>query len=257
MRIFLSYASEYQEAAEEVSIALQGSGHEVFFDKASLQPGGDYRRRLREAIDESELFIFLISPESVAPDSFARTELAIASKKWKNPENHVLPVMLRETPLELVPAYLKAVTILEPEGDVAAQVSACVDKWSPLEEVDLRSEVLKLEEIPSVGWLAAICYQRAAFPHEVAQKGQPTKTYRKTHRWSMDRKGKPCDEPTTLTARRSQDFVDEEGRTCCDVTCSWYLHGEELPEWDTTAFCLDRGEWKPLGIREQFRQKRK
>jgi len=66
-----------------VSIALQGSGHEVFFDKASLQPGGDYRRRLREAIDESELFFFLISPESVAPDSFARTEMAIASKKWK------------------------------------------------------------------------------------------------------------------------------------------------------------------------------
>ena len=40
----------------------------------------------------------------------------------------VLPVMAVPTPLENVPNYLKVVTILEPEGSMAAEVRAAVDR---------------------------------------------------------------------------------------------------------------------------------
>src|SRR5262245_54032 len=40
LRVFLSYASEDRPIAERVSLALQGAGHEVFFDRTSL-PSGD------------------------------------------------------------------------------------------------------------------------------------------------------------------------------------------------------------------------
>jgi hypothetical protein len=36
--------------------------------------------------------------------------------------------MVRKTPLEQVPSYLKAVTILEPAGNITAETSAAVDK---------------------------------------------------------------------------------------------------------------------------------
>jgi hypothetical protein len=35
--------------------------------------------------------------------------------------------MARKIPLERVPSYLKAVTILEPEGNAAAETSAAID----------------------------------------------------------------------------------------------------------------------------------
>jgi hypothetical protein len=63
----------------------------------------------------------------VAQRRYTLTELEFARHKWPNPNAHVLPVMARITPLEQVPVYLKAVTILEPVGNVTAETSAAVD----------------------------------------------------------------------------------------------------------------------------------
>jgi hypothetical protein len=41
MHVFVSYATEDRDAAEEVRLALSGGGHEVFFDRDSLPPAGD------------------------------------------------------------------------------------------------------------------------------------------------------------------------------------------------------------------------
>lgn len=39
----------------------------------------------------------------------------------------MLPVLVRKTPFDDVPAYLKAVTILEPTANIAAETSAAVE----------------------------------------------------------------------------------------------------------------------------------
>jgi formylglycine-generating enzyme required for sulfatase activity len=56
------------------------------------------------------------------------TELAIAGKTWSHPDERVLPVVLRPTPLDVVPAVLKAVTLLNPEGNVTAAVADAVHR---------------------------------------------------------------------------------------------------------------------------------
>jgi tetratricopeptide (TPR) repeat protein len=122
MRIFLSYASEDKDSAEQVYLALIPAGHQVFFDRAKLPPGGDFNSRIRQAVRESDLLIFLISPHSVARSSYALTELSFARDKWPHPLKSVLPVMLRETEFGSIPNYLKAITVLEPQGNVAAEV---------------------------------------------------------------------------------------------------------------------------------------
>jgi len=194
------------------------------------------------------LFIFLISPESVASGSFALTELAFARKKWKHPKGHVLPVMLARTQLKRIPRYLTAVTFLEPQGDVAAEVAASVENWSPLEEID-RGDLAKEQFAAApqnLQGVFALYHELGAFPQEVAAKGHPHRTYRKTIPFSADREGRVFEDPTTLTATRSQDFRDQQGRTCCEVRMTWRWHGD--PQWldSTDTFVMQRGRWVPI-----------
>ncbi|WP_159691148.1 CHAT domain-containing protein [Cognatazoarcus halotolerans] len=122
MKIFLSYASKYRDIADDLCCRLQAVGHEVFFDREDLPAGESFDDRIRDAIESSELFIFLISPESVADGHYTRTEVKLASRKWPTPGWHVLPVQVAETPLADVPAYLRALTIMQAEGNLAAEV---------------------------------------------------------------------------------------------------------------------------------------
>lgn len=129
MRLFLSYASEYQTIAEEVSLCLMGAGHEVIFDQTLLKAGDNYNRLIRDALADADGMVFLISPEAVQAGSYALTELKFAREKWPHPAEHLFPVLVRPTPLEAIPPYLRAVTILQPEGNVAAEVAAESSTW--------------------------------------------------------------------------------------------------------------------------------
>ena len=126
MQIFLSYASEDRPLAEEIQLALTGAGHKVFFDRESLPASGDYHALIKASVDEADLFVFLISPDSVASGGYALTEMGYARARWPHPKGHVLPVLIRPTPFPTIPAYLKSVTVLEPSGNAAAEVVAAV-----------------------------------------------------------------------------------------------------------------------------------
>jgi TIR domain len=103
MIIFLSYASDRRDLAEQVNLALIGSGHKVFFDRDNLPAGDDYHTRIRKAVENSEAFVFLISPKSVAPGSDALTELKYARQKCPDPRRRVLPVMIERTEYQQFP----------------------------------------------------------------------------------------------------------------------------------------------------------
>lgn len=126
MRIFLSYASERRPLAERLALALEGEGHDVFFDRASLPAGETYDNRIREAIAECDLAVFLVSPESVEAGAYSRTELRRVEERWPHPARKVLPVMVEPCPYDQIPAYLRAVTVLEPAGDPVAETVAAV-----------------------------------------------------------------------------------------------------------------------------------
>jgi TIR domain len=122
--IFLSYASSLDETAARIELSLKGEGYAVFRDRTALPPGESFDARIRAAIEESELFVFLISPESVAPGRYTLTELKFAEQKWGHPAGRVLPVLAEPTPIEAMPAFLRAVSILKPRGNLVAEVAA-------------------------------------------------------------------------------------------------------------------------------------
>jgi hypothetical protein len=130
MIVFLSYSHHQKRVAERIQLALVGLGHEVFFDREALPPGKEFHGPIRKEIEKSDAFVFLISPESVKDGSYARTELKFAREKWPNPKQNVFPVMVEYTPDSQIPSYLSTtITILKPEGDVAAEVAAAFEEW--------------------------------------------------------------------------------------------------------------------------------
>jgi len=132
VRIFLSHASEQRAEADRLALALQSRGHEVFLDTEDLPAGADYQTRIEDAIGRCALFCFLISPQSVAPKRFTLSEVNIARRRWPNPTGRVLPVMVEAVPMDSVPAYLRAVSILQPEGDLVADVLTAVSAMRPV-----------------------------------------------------------------------------------------------------------------------------
>jgi hypothetical protein len=122
--IFLSYASSLGETAARIELSLMGEGYAVFRDRTALPPGESFDARIRAAIEESDLFVFLISPESVTPGRYTLTELKFAEQKWGHPAGRVLPVLAEATPKEAIPAFLQAVSILKPHGNLVAEVAA-------------------------------------------------------------------------------------------------------------------------------------
>jgi len=151
MKIFLVHASEDKNAAEQIYLALAGNRHTVFFDRASLPAGAEYTSRIRQAILDSDLVLFLISPDSVAESSYTLTELAMAQSKWPHPDGAVLPVMIRDTEYERIPNYVKAVTILEPRGNLPADVVHEVATMAAL-----RSHRTRIVQALSTYWLPLV-----------------------------------------------------------------------------------------------------
>lgn len=128
MRIFLSYAAEHLPLAEQVNAALEAEGHEVFFARESIPAATPFGRAIRAAVRRSDLFLYLVSPESVAPGSYCLTELGFAKERWPNPAGRVLPVVAAVTGAETFPPYVQGVSALFPQGNLAAEVVASVER---------------------------------------------------------------------------------------------------------------------------------
>jgi len=128
MKIFLSYRSSQGETAEHIFHALASYGHDVFWDRSKLVAGKQFHRAIKEAISSSDIMVFLLTPDALLPGAYTLTELQIARSLWSHPEGRVLTVELSPVPLRQIPPYLRATTILKPEGNVAADVAFAVDR---------------------------------------------------------------------------------------------------------------------------------
>ena len=126
MKIFLSYASEDRAVADAIRLALSAQGHDVFFDREDLPPGDEFNIRIRRAIEQTDLFVFLVSAQALDAGSYTLNELDIAEKSWSRPAGRLLPVMLRPISLDQLPVFLKSVTLLEAPGNLPAAVADAV-----------------------------------------------------------------------------------------------------------------------------------
>ncbi|MBE9028245.1 TIR domain-containing protein [filamentous cyanobacterium LEGE 11480] len=165
MQIFLSYASEDQQLAEAIQLALVGADHQVFFDRSSLPTSGYYHASIQAAIQQSDAVIFLISPDAIDAGSYSLTELKHIQARWSHPKQRVLPVLLRSTNWDDIPTYLKSVTVLEPAGNVAAEVLLGVEALNPAPA--LPNEVATVTNRPVPVEPSVITGQKSADEHRL------------------------------------------------------------------------------------------
>lgn len=128
MKVFLSYASQDRPVAEAINRALLEQGHDVFFDRDDLPPGEEFHIRIRRAIEQSDLFVFLVSEQAIDPGSYTLNELDIAEKSLRRASGRLLPVMLQPVALDRLPPFVKSVTVLETPGNVPAAVADAVHR---------------------------------------------------------------------------------------------------------------------------------
>lgn len=122
MRVFVCHASEDARIAQEIALALRGAGFVVFIDESDLPVAGDFHARIRKAIKAADAFIFLVTEYSIAPGKYTLNELSFAREKWPHPAGRLFSVLLSPIPISSLDPYLRSVTILEPHGNLAADV---------------------------------------------------------------------------------------------------------------------------------------
>ena len=150
MNVFLSYASEHVGLAAGIASGLTQEGDDVFFDRDSLPVGEGYHQRIRDAIEAADVFVFLVAPTSLAPRSYAAAELDMAAGAAAQGRPKVLPVMVAATPFESLPPGLRAITVLQPAGDIVASVLAAA--------ADIRAELRRSRvsfsiAVTNSGWM--------------------------------------------------------------------------------------------------------
>ena len=127
VQLFLSFAGEDRDLARSLAAGLSDEGHSVFVDHLSLPHAQPHHRAIRDALRKADLVVFLLSPESVAAGSYARSELAMVNARWPSPGERVLVVETRATEREAIPPYLRGLHRLRPEGDLVAEILAAID----------------------------------------------------------------------------------------------------------------------------------
>jgi hypothetical protein len=127
MKLFLSYDSEQFALAESLAGRLQAAGHDVFLDREDLLPGDPFDAHIAARLAASDAIVFLASSTSVAPGSYALSELKLAERHWPRPQGRLIGVLLDGLAIGAVPAYLRSVSLMQPQGDVVAEVVHAVE----------------------------------------------------------------------------------------------------------------------------------
>ena len=100
--VFLSYASEDAEAAQQLCNALRTAGIEVWFDRSELRGGDAWDRQIHERIRDCRLFVAIISAHTEARDEgYFRREWRLAVDRTHDMAEHkafLVPVAIDDTP---------------------------------------------------------------------------------------------------------------------------------------------------------------
>ena len=96
--VFVSYADVDSQMVEQITSYLEAVGYQVWMDRATITGGEMWRARVVEAIEESDVFILALSPDS-ATSKHVLQELNIADAEAKP----ILPIMIAavEIPKEM------------------------------------------------------------------------------------------------------------------------------------------------------------
>jgi|GEM_PF-2669500 len=99
--VFISYSRKDREFVKRLDAALQARGREAWVDWEGIRPAEEFMQAIFPAIEGTDTFVFVISPDSVTSDVCGK-ELAHAATHNKR----MVPIIAREVDAKTVPEPL-------------------------------------------------------------------------------------------------------------------------------------------------------
>ena len=99
--LFISYSRKNIEAARKLTEALKGQALDFWIDWEGIPPTVDWWKEIEKGIEEADIFLFLISPDS-AKSRVCKQEIEHAVKNGKR----LIPVVVRDITGDQVPPEL-------------------------------------------------------------------------------------------------------------------------------------------------------
>ena len=99
VQIFLSYAREDEEKAENLYQRLSDAGFKPWMDKKDILPGERWKSSIQTAIRRSDFFLACLSAKSVGKRGFLQREIKDALVIWKeklDDDIYLIPVRLED-----------------------------------------------------------------------------------------------------------------------------------------------------------------
>ena len=128
--VFISYSRRDSLFVERLAAAVEGRGKAVWLDTEGIEAGEVFPIALRRAIEGSDAFVFVITPDSVA-SQFCEQEIEHAQTLGKR----ILPVLRSKVPDEGLPAEVRERNWIPFEDD--EQFAGSVDRLIAALDKDL------------------------------------------------------------------------------------------------------------------------
>ncbi|NJO14851.1 MAG: TIR domain-containing protein [Thioploca sp.] len=106
--VFISYSRKDSGFARRLNAELQNYGKTTWFDQESIAEGTDFEKEIYKGIDNTDNFVFIISPDAVQSE-FCAAEVAYAAETQKR----FIPLLYRDPQHNPMPPALAAVQWLQ------------------------------------------------------------------------------------------------------------------------------------------------
>jgi hypothetical protein len=131
---FISYSIEDKSFARNLATALRDRGVRLWYDEGELRLGDSILRQVEHALERSQFYILLLSPNYMSK-SWTQFELGAAmSREATSQKGHVLPIYLHTNPSEIVkfsPTIANIVGIRADDysvGDIADKITLVIER---------------------------------------------------------------------------------------------------------------------------------
>src|SRR5919197_5956886 len=101
-KLFVSYSRKDSATAHKLIEAFRSIQQDVWVDWESIPPASDWLDQIIQGIEESDAFIFLISPDSIASE-VCKVEINKAAQNNKR----IIPIILRDVDPKITPENIR------------------------------------------------------------------------------------------------------------------------------------------------------
>jgi hypothetical protein len=119
--VFISYSHKDSEVADVLLRELSKQGLDVWSDR-NIEPGADWNEEITHALKEADVYLLLVTPNSIA-SQWANFEMGVALSRQE--KSHVIPVLLKNV---MIPPHLSSLQYVDGRNVDTSKLSETITK---------------------------------------------------------------------------------------------------------------------------------